>query len=174
MQAKVVQSQTYSGDLDYITMPLSKDQGRGKIIMPATKPIMKEKARRQVIKHIGAASNKPITTETTPTGYIHDQDNYLQMTSSDSDEKESPAREETKQLKRPRKKFKQRKPDHDLLDESLLDKANQSEIFKQSKVAAVPNLRIDRYTFGGEDDIVQSSPSNASLNEGRRTKNIFT
>ena len=51
MQAKVVQSHNYAGDQDYVTMPLTEDTHRGKIIMPATKEIVKETRARRFKKN---------------------------------------------------------------------------------------------------------------------------
>ena len=45
MQAKTVQQQNYHGDLDYVRLPDGKE---GKVIMPATKQVMKKSTRRHV------------------------------------------------------------------------------------------------------------------------------
>lgn len=85
MQAKTVQSQNYSNDIDYVTMPQSKGGNRGKMIMPATKEIMKESTRRKVRKDMTQAN---MNSTPTPFGDMHGDD-YLKMTSSESESESS-------------------------------------------------------------------------------------
>ncbi len=83
MQAKTVQSASYSNDVDYVRMPHLKGGVRGKMIMPATKEIMKESTRKNLKKQAS------LRTTPTPTGDMN-QDDYLNMTSGEeSDSKRS-------------------------------------------------------------------------------------
>ena len=104
MQAKVVGGQSYSGDLDYITMPLSSDRSRAKIMMPATKEIMEESTRRKVKKN---------ESFSTPGGFAsrdRKQGDYLNMTSSSSDKKSQILQTKEDRKKEKRKKAKKHEP----------------------------------------------------------------
>ena len=45
-QARIFQAQNYSNDVDYVAMPTTRNDRRSKILMPATKEVMKESKRR--------------------------------------------------------------------------------------------------------------------------------
>ena len=111
MQAKVVQSQSYSGDLDYITMPLSSYRSKAKIMMPATKEIMKESTRRKVKRQ---HTNESFSTPGGDSSLLfrdRDKGDYLNMTSSESDKK-SKEKEQKVVKKEKRKKIKEPASEH--------------------------------------------------------------
>ena len=59
-QAKVFKNQSYSNDVDYMTMPTCKPNRRSKMVMPATKEVMRESKRRHT-KKVARQKNQTTT-----------------------------------------------------------------------------------------------------------------